>query len=79
MLRPVFAVGSAAFHEHGLHHIVPVAGIRVEVFEFIGEGPFGPEMVVRIDDLAARIDHVLADLIQPLRIVEHAVFLPNPA
>ena len=73
VFRPIGAVGRAALHEHGLHHLVPVLRVRPEFFKVIRQQRLRPEVMVRIDYFAAGIDHRFAHLAQPLRIIEHVV------
>ena len=71
MLRPIRPVSRPALHEHRLHHLVPVLRVGPQLLEIIFEMRLRPEMVMRVHNLARRINHLLAHLAQPFGIVEH--------
>ena len=71
MIRSILAIGRTALHEHSLDNIVPAGQVSEEFRHIVVHVRLGPEMVVRIDDLAIRIDNVFLNLRQPVAIIEH--------
>ena len=82
MVGSILAIGGAAFHEDSLRDLVAVFRVAPKIVEVVdnpGRIGFWPEMVMRIDDLPVGVDDLLAVLVQPVIIVEHAFASSNPS
>jgi hypothetical protein len=67
----IFPVGRTTFHKNGLTNGMPIRCVRKQFINVVTHRGLGPEVVMRVDDIARWIHGRLRCLLEPFIIIEH--------